>query len=200
MRAYPGSISYVDRMTKEQVKAVLDRVLDWPPERQNELTEVALEIEAELSAPPITQHQTNYKRSTRQSEAASPINNRSRRRSAPSAPAERGGPRVARGRGLFARGAPTPAIYHTQAVQKRGQLRECPLEESALFPEAADAIVQMAPEMFRDPCPLHRATRGPPCPAEQGRKAVAPKVCRPHLRQLEPSEWILRNRGKKSPP
>jgi hypothetical protein len=51
MRACPGSISYVDPMTKEQVKAVLDRVLDWPPERQNELTEIALEIEAELSAP-----------------------------------------------------------------------------------------------------------------------------------------------------
>jgi hypothetical protein len=35
-------------MTKEQVKAVLDRVLTWPRERQQELAEIALEIEAEL--------------------------------------------------------------------------------------------------------------------------------------------------------
>ena len=35
-------------MTKEQVKAVLDRVLTWPRERQEELAEIALEIEAEL--------------------------------------------------------------------------------------------------------------------------------------------------------
>jgi hypothetical protein len=37
-------------MTREQVKVVLDRVLDWPPERQEELAEIALEIEAELGA------------------------------------------------------------------------------------------------------------------------------------------------------
>jgi len=37
-------------MTKEQVKAVLDRVLTWPRERQEELAEIALEIEAELGA------------------------------------------------------------------------------------------------------------------------------------------------------
>jgi hypothetical protein len=37
-------------MTKEQVKAVLDRVLTWPPERQVELAEIALEIEAELGS------------------------------------------------------------------------------------------------------------------------------------------------------
>jgi len=35
-------------MTKEQVKEVLDRVLMWPRERQEELAEIALEIEAEL--------------------------------------------------------------------------------------------------------------------------------------------------------
>jgi hypothetical protein len=35
-------------MTKERVKVVLDRVLNWPPERQEELAEIALEIEAEL--------------------------------------------------------------------------------------------------------------------------------------------------------
>jgi hypothetical protein len=37
-------------MTKEQVKIVLDRVLNWPPERQEELAEIALEIEAELGS------------------------------------------------------------------------------------------------------------------------------------------------------
>jgi hypothetical protein len=39
-------------MTKEQVKAVLDRVLTWPRERQEELAEIALEIEAELDVGP----------------------------------------------------------------------------------------------------------------------------------------------------
>jgi hypothetical protein len=33
-------------MTKDQVKAVLNRVSTWPEERQAELAEVALEIEA----------------------------------------------------------------------------------------------------------------------------------------------------------
>jgi hypothetical protein len=36
-------------MTKEQVKTVLDRVPSWPQERQQELAELALEIEAELA-------------------------------------------------------------------------------------------------------------------------------------------------------
>jgi hypothetical protein len=43
-------IRYNDIMTKEQVKAVLDRVLTWPRERQEELAEIAPEIEAELGA------------------------------------------------------------------------------------------------------------------------------------------------------
>jgi hypothetical protein len=38
-------------MTKEQVKAVLDRVLTWPEERQEEVAEIVLEIEAELGSP-----------------------------------------------------------------------------------------------------------------------------------------------------
>ena len=37
-------------MTKEQVKAVLDRVLTWPPERQEEAAEILLEIEADLES------------------------------------------------------------------------------------------------------------------------------------------------------
>jgi hypothetical protein len=36
-------------MTKDQVKAVLERVPNWPQERQQELAELALEIEAELA-------------------------------------------------------------------------------------------------------------------------------------------------------
>jgi hypothetical protein len=36
-------------MTKEQVKAVLERVPTLPEDRQQELAEVALEIEAELA-------------------------------------------------------------------------------------------------------------------------------------------------------
>jgi hypothetical protein len=36
-------------MTKDQVKAVLGRVPTWPEDRQQELAEVALEIEAELA-------------------------------------------------------------------------------------------------------------------------------------------------------
>ena len=36
-------------MTKDQVKAVLERVPTWPEDRQQELAELALEIEAELA-------------------------------------------------------------------------------------------------------------------------------------------------------
>jgi hypothetical protein len=36
-------------MTKDEVKAVLARVPTWPEERQQELMELALEIEAELA-------------------------------------------------------------------------------------------------------------------------------------------------------
>jgi hypothetical protein len=37
-------------MTKDQVKAVLERIPTWPADRQQELAELALEIEAELAA------------------------------------------------------------------------------------------------------------------------------------------------------
>jgi uncharacterized protein (UPF0335 family) len=37
-------------MTKDQVKAVLDRVSTWPEDRQQELAELALDIEAELDS------------------------------------------------------------------------------------------------------------------------------------------------------
>jgi hypothetical protein len=37
-------------MTKDQVKAVLERVPAWPEDRQEELAELALEIEAELAS------------------------------------------------------------------------------------------------------------------------------------------------------
>jgi hypothetical protein len=36
-------------MTKDQAKAVLERVPTWPEDRQQQLAEVALEIEAELA-------------------------------------------------------------------------------------------------------------------------------------------------------
>ena len=36
-------------MTKDQVKAVLERIPTWPEDRQQELAEFALEIEAELA-------------------------------------------------------------------------------------------------------------------------------------------------------
>ena len=36
-------------MTKDQVKAVLKRVPTWPEDRQQELAEVALEIEGDLA-------------------------------------------------------------------------------------------------------------------------------------------------------
>jgi hypothetical protein len=36
-------------MTKYEVKAVLERIATWPEDRQRELAEVALEIEAELA-------------------------------------------------------------------------------------------------------------------------------------------------------
>jgi hypothetical protein len=36
-------------MTKDQVKAVLERVPTWPEDRQQELAEIALEIEAEFA-------------------------------------------------------------------------------------------------------------------------------------------------------
>jgi hypothetical protein len=36
-------------MTKDQIRAVLERVPTWPEDRQRDLAEVALEIEAELA-------------------------------------------------------------------------------------------------------------------------------------------------------
>ena len=37
----------MSRMTRDQVKNILDRVLAWPPERQETLARIALEIEAD---------------------------------------------------------------------------------------------------------------------------------------------------------
>jgi len=41
-------------MTKDQVKSVLARVPTWPQARQEELAQLALEIEAELAGEPYT--------------------------------------------------------------------------------------------------------------------------------------------------
>ena len=38
-------------MTKEQVKAVLDRVLSWPPERQEEAARVLTQMEEQDPSP-----------------------------------------------------------------------------------------------------------------------------------------------------
>jgi hypothetical protein len=35
------------RMTKDQVKEILDRVLTWPPERQEDAAEILMSIEAQ---------------------------------------------------------------------------------------------------------------------------------------------------------
>jgi hypothetical protein len=60
-------IWYIAMMTKEQVKAVLDRVLTWPRERQEELAEIALEIEAEFGSQVYHATRTNCERWTKQS-------------------------------------------------------------------------------------------------------------------------------------
>jgi hypothetical protein len=39
-------------MTKDEITAILDRVPNWPLERQQELAELALEIEAEANREP----------------------------------------------------------------------------------------------------------------------------------------------------
>ena len=39
------------RMTKDQVKAVLDRVLTWPPKRQEDAARVLAEMEAQDASP-----------------------------------------------------------------------------------------------------------------------------------------------------
>jgi hypothetical protein len=38
-------------MTKDQLKEVLDRVLTWPPERQQDAAEILTSIEAQESSP-----------------------------------------------------------------------------------------------------------------------------------------------------
>src|SRR5438094_4846809 len=38
---------YISQMTRDQVKAILDRVLTWPPERQQDAAEILMGIEAQ---------------------------------------------------------------------------------------------------------------------------------------------------------
>jgi predicted transcriptional regulator len=38
-------------MTKEQIKAVLDRVLSWPPERQQDAADMLMRMEAQGTEP-----------------------------------------------------------------------------------------------------------------------------------------------------
>lgn len=42
----------LNRMTKDEIIAILGRIPTWPLERQRELAELALEIEAETDAEP----------------------------------------------------------------------------------------------------------------------------------------------------
>ncbi len=41
---------YIEEMTQDQVKAVLDRVLSWPKERQEDAVRVLLEMEEQDKA------------------------------------------------------------------------------------------------------------------------------------------------------
>jgi hypothetical protein len=41
-------------MMEEQVKAVLNRVSSWPSDKQRELVQIALEIEAEIAGAPYS--------------------------------------------------------------------------------------------------------------------------------------------------
>ena len=38
---------YISQMTRDQVKAILDRVLTWPPDRQQDAAEILMGIEAQ---------------------------------------------------------------------------------------------------------------------------------------------------------
>src|SRR5205085_12337894 len=42
---------HIGLMTKDQIKAVLDRVLSWPPERQRDAAEILASLEAQDSSP-----------------------------------------------------------------------------------------------------------------------------------------------------
>ena len=47
-RVFPLSeLWYAARMTKEQVKAILDRVLEWPSERQEDAAKVLMLMESQ---------------------------------------------------------------------------------------------------------------------------------------------------------
>jgi hypothetical protein len=48
---------YIDAMTKEQVKEILDRVLTWPPERQANAVRVLTEMEQQDSSLRLTDEQ-----------------------------------------------------------------------------------------------------------------------------------------------
>ena len=43
----PSGLWYAARMTKEQVKAILDRVLEWPSERQEDAAKVLMLMESQ---------------------------------------------------------------------------------------------------------------------------------------------------------
>jgi hypothetical protein len=48
---HPHSIWYNGAMTKDQVKEILDRVLTWPPKRQEDAARFLREMEAQDASP-----------------------------------------------------------------------------------------------------------------------------------------------------
>ena len=69
--AQPGASAYIGFMSKEQVKAVLDRVLTWPPERQEDAAKVLTLMEAQTdSAYRLTDQQVEEVRRRQQDRGA----------------------------------------------------------------------------------------------------------------------------------
>jgi hypothetical protein len=48
---YRSASCYADRMAREQVKEILDRVLSWPPERQADVVRVVKPMEEQDASP-----------------------------------------------------------------------------------------------------------------------------------------------------
>jgi hypothetical protein len=68
-------------MTRDQVKAVLERVPTWPEDRQQGLAKVALEIEAELAGAVYHATPDDWQRLTKASPGRPPARKKSRRHS-----------------------------------------------------------------------------------------------------------------------
>lgn len=49
--SFPGVLCYVDQMTNDQVKEILDRVLTWPRERQEDAARMLVDMEEQDASP-----------------------------------------------------------------------------------------------------------------------------------------------------